>query len=80
MTSEKIVTEKEITTNVAKNMINVETVTDAMTNLEINLGTNLDLATKVMINPRIVNKLVETNEISAGNTVMYAKKEDIVGY
>ena len=79
MTNEKIVTEKEKTTNVAKNMINVETVTDAMTNLETNLGTNLDLVTKVSINPRIVNKVMETNEISAGNTVMCAKKRDIVG-
>ena len=79
MTREKIATEKEKTTNAAKNMINVEIVTDAMTNLEINLGTILDLATKVMTNPRIVSKVVETNEISAGNTVMYAKKGDIVG-
>ena len=80
MTSERIATEMEITTNVAKNMINMETVTNAKTNLEINLGTILDLATKAMTNPRIVSKVVETNEISAGNTVMYAKKEDIVGY
>ena len=79
-TRKKIMTEKETTTNAVKNMINVEIVTNASINLEINLGTILDLATRVMTNLRIVNKVVETKGISAGNTAMYARKEDIVGY
>ena len=76
MTRKMIGTEKEITTDVAKNMINV---TDTVTNLETNLETILDPVTKVLTNLKIVNRVVETNEISAGSTVVYAEKKDIAG-
>ena len=75
-------TEKETTTNAVRIMINEEIVTNVSTNLVTDQGTILDLVTTVtreMTNLRIVTKVVETKNTTAGNTAMYARKEDIAG-
>ena len=77
MTRKMIVTEKGITTGVAKNKT---IVTDTVTNLETNLETILDPVTKVLTNLKFENRVMETNEISAGSTAVYVRKRDIAGY
>ena len=76
MTRRMIVIEEETTTDAVRNQT---IVTNTVTNLATNQEISMDTVTKGPTNPKSKNRAMETNEISAGSTAMYAKKKDIAG-